>query len=92
METTATETAIEAPFRLILSPHAYSAWAHSPKPVVSQRTGRSELWHTRLAVRKEGEAPDEKNQGYRTVRAIWARSNPAYDKGTPASYDLCPAF
>ncbi len=82
-----TETAIEAPFRLILSPHSGSAWAHSPKPVISQRTGRSELWHTRLAVRSEGKPPDENNVALRTVRAVWARANPAYDKGTPASYD-----
>lgn len=84
---TNTETAIESPFRLILSPHVHSAWAYSLKPVISQRTGRSELWHARLAVRKPGALPDEANEGLRTVRAIWARSNPPYDPSNPASSD-----
>ncbi len=83
----ATETAIESPFRLIISPHALSAWTHAIKPVISQKTGRAELWHTRLAVRKEGGMPDEDNRALRTIRAIWARSNPAYSSGTPASFD-----
>jgi hypothetical protein len=42
-------TAIEAPYRLILSPHAGETFIHSPRPVTLN--GRTELWHTRLGVR-----------------------------------------
>ncbi|MFQ6097720.1 MAG: hypothetical protein ACE5O2_08325, partial [Armatimonadota bacterium] len=43
------ETAIEAPYRLILSPNKLAAWVHSMAPVT--REGRTELWHTRFGVR-----------------------------------------
>lgn len=62
---TPTETAIECPFRLIISPNKNAAWAHSTTPVAGERTGRFELWHTRLAVRgrdgirDDGNAPTE---------------------------------
>jgi len=45
----ATETAIEVPWRLILSPNVFAAWIHAFGPVT--RHGRTELWHTRLGVR-----------------------------------------
>jgi hypothetical protein len=41
------ETALELPFRLILSPNADVGWLHALKPVT--HAGRTELWHTRLA-------------------------------------------
>jgi hypothetical protein len=72
-----TETALELPFRLILSPNRYGAWAHSPAPVSSPSTGRTELWHTRLATRQEtddGLVIEEADHRLRTVRAVWARS------------------
>jgi len=65
----AAETIIEAPFRMLLSPNTTGAWAHSSKPVVSPRTGRAELWHTRLGVRgsdgirDDGNAPTEVKEG-----------------------------
>ena len=72
---TETETAIEYPWRLQLSPHAQSAWAHDNAPV-DHGTGRYELWHTRLAVRGEdkdgNEIVDEDDEDNRTVRAVWA--------------------
>ena len=46
---TPTETAIEVPWRLVLSPNSYAAWFHALNPVT--RHGRTELWHTRLGVR-----------------------------------------
>jgi hypothetical protein len=64
-----TQTAIEAPYRLFLSPNVMAGWVHATAPVTSpvtavtidRRTGvrslpaRTELWHTRMAVRsKEG--------------------------------------
>jgi hypothetical protein len=71
----ATETAIELPWRLIVSPNRTGGWAHSQTAV--ERDGRTELWHTRLGTRGkdanglpvilEGPSPD------RTIRALWAR-------------------
>jgi hypothetical protein len=76
-EPTDTETSLEIPFRLILSPNRYGAWAHASQPVVSPATGRTELWHTRLATREETEEGiviEEDDHPLRTVRAVWARS------------------
>ena len=67
------QTAIELPWHLVLSPHAQSAWAHAHAPV--NRGGRTELWHTRLAVRGlDGQGQpllDEDDEDGRTVRAVW---------------------
>ena len=74
-EPTATETAIEAPWRLIVSPSRVGGWAHARSPVV--RNGRTELWHTRLGVRgavvgSPGVfAVREDDAFFRTLRAIW---------------------
>ena len=57
-------TAIELPYRLILSPGTSESWRHSVNPVTHD--GRTELWHTRLVRR----APDTSKPG---LRAIWAR-------------------
>lgn len=56
-EPSATTTAIEAPFRLVLSPGPGAGWAHATQPVTSS-AGWTELWHTRLTSQ--------------TVRAIWS--------------------
>jgi hypothetical protein len=63
-------TVIELPYRLVLSPSEKAQWAHSSTPV--SYGNNVELWHTRLAVAKEGTAPDEANQIDRTVRAIYS--------------------
>jgi hypothetical protein len=72
---TDTQTAVEYPWRLVLSPHAGSAWAHNAK-AVDHGSGRYELWHTRLAVRNENVdgvvTIDEDDEVNRTVRAVWA--------------------
>ena len=60
----ATETAIEAPFRLLISPNRYGAWVHATSPVRAQ-DGTVELWHTRLATR-QGTTVSEKADFYRT--------------------------
>lgn len=75
----ATTTQIELPFRLILSPNRHGTWVHAKAPVT--RDGRTELWHTRLAVRS-GEAVTEEPHQYRTVRAIWSR-----DHDIPTDFD-----
>ena len=74
-----TETAIEAPWHLFLSPSASETWAHSISAVTL--SNRTELWHTRLAARakqKDGFVVDETLP--RTVRAIWS---PDYVPGAP---------
>jgi hypothetical protein len=69
-----TETSIELPWRLAISPHDRAAWAHSLEPV--ERAGRIELWHSRLGVRASADdtpVVDEHNAELRTIRAVWAR-------------------
>jgi hypothetical protein len=65
------ETAIELPTRLILSPTEQEGFSHATTPV-EPAGGRSELWHTRLAVTAgtEGLPADARS---RTVRAVWMR-------------------
>lgn len=69
------ETAIEAPWRVILSPNKHAAWAHVTGPV--EHNGRVELWHTRLGVQKGDGTADEVAEFQRTVRAVWT---PGYDE------------
>ncbi|QAY72003.1 hypothetical protein ET445_00320 [Agromyces protaetiae] len=89
-----TETAIELPWRLQLSPHSRGAFAHSLDEV--EHDERVELWHTRLGTRigqvdeaaavEASEAipapVNESDPGARTVRAIWTRD---YDRATDAA-------
>ena len=86
---TAQETALELPYRLILSPTALSGgarpgWRHATKPVV--HAGRAELWHTRLArVRQKhlGDAPmftETSEADPLPLRAVWS---PDFVEGGP---------
>jgi len=69
-------SAIEAPYRLIMSPDFLSRWQHATLPVTDAAKKRIELWHTRLS-------PDS------TAAAVWS---PDYNgKGAaavPANDDL----
>lgn len=49
------ETAIELPYRLVLSPSADVEWRHARVPV--RHRSRTELWHTRLAHRPASGGP-----------------------------------
>ena len=66
-----TETAIESPWHLFLSPDINGAWKHASQAVTL--SGATELWHTRLAVRSKGHdgstIVDETLP--RKIRAIW---------------------
>jgi hypothetical protein len=64
-----TETSLELPWRLIVSPNEKSAWAHALEPVT--HAGRTELWHTRLGLHGAS-AVDEHTLTNRTLRAVWA--------------------
>jgi hypothetical protein len=86
------ETAIEAPWKLIVSPNSHAGWAHTLRPVT--RNNRTELWHTRLGVRTSDTLNpskwliDEQHEYYRTLRAIWAQG---FDiDTTPDANNLSP--
>ena len=78
------QTAIEAPYRLVISPnHKYGGFNHAADPeVASKDDARVELWHTRLGVRVLDNGKfvriDEADDVHRTVRPVWAR-----DKSKP---------
>ena len=59
-------TALELPYRLMLSPVPDAYWHHSTKPIV--HNGRTELWHTRLTSTTSDIGPDEPTN----VRALWS--------------------
>lgn len=76
----ATQTAIESPFRLIITPNRYGSWSHVLEPVLGQ-SGRVELWHTRLGVRTAS-GIDPTDPRFMTIRAIWARDKKTFDSGS----------
>lgn len=59
-------SALELPYRLILSPVPEAHWYHDTKPVAHH--GRTELWHTRLTSSVAGIGPDLPTK----VRALWS--------------------
>jgi len=59
-------TALELPYRVILSPIPQANWWHAKQPVV--RNGRTELWHTRLTKTSDGIGADPATK----VRALWS--------------------
>ncbi|MDO8586001.1 MAG: hypothetical protein Q7T82_03080 [Armatimonadota bacterium] len=81
-------TAIEAPYRLIISPNMYASWAHSPDAVTSPG-GRTELWHTRLGVKGQDGSVYEGDHILKTVRAIWS---PDYRPKSPPNANEQGAF
>ena len=68
------ETRIEAPWKLVLSPHDGATWSHAVTPVT--RNGRTELWHTRLS---------ENDPVGRAVRAIWTEGYDRSSRPDPAN-------
>lgn len=75
-------TALEVPYRLILSPNNFAAWANATEPVT--HNGRTELWHTRLGVRGATRGTvSERRADLRTVRAIWAKDMDAGSQPEP---------
>src|ERR1019366_1198637 len=70
-EPEATETTLQLPFRLHLSPTHDAVWQHDPNLV--NHAGRVELWHTRLATRDaNGEAQQLSADNQIGLRAIWS--------------------
>ncbi len=63
-----TETAIELPYRLILSPNSSVVWTHATTP--KNHLGHTELWHTRLTNRANKDISDFSKAI--PLRAIWS--------------------
>ena len=66
-------TALELPYRLILSPIQPARWLHADAPV--EHAQRTELWHTRMRTAPADLGAD----GSGKVRAIWSPDYPAED-------------
>jgi hypothetical protein len=76
------ETAIEAPYRLVISPSDLNGWTHATAPVGAEDAEhRIELWHSRLGVRRvardDSVTVDEASTHQRIIRAVWARDREA---------------
>ncbi|MBX9246624.1 hypothetical protein ICW40_17680, partial [Actinotalea ferrariae] len=82
---TDTETAIEAPYRVTVSPSVLGAFRHDVAPVTApDDAARTELWRTHLTVRATGEdgtftGHDDTDDAQRVVRAVWSRDMDALD-------------
>jgi hypothetical protein len=66
-------TALELPYRLLLSPIESARFVHQDLPIL--RAGRTELWHTRLTTRAE----DWGRESGGKVRALWSPDYPIED-------------
>jgi hypothetical protein len=65
------QTAIELPYRLVLSPNHAVAWENARQPKTYQ--GITELWHTRLALKdSQGEILEISRLQPAPLRAIWS--------------------
>ncbi len=66
------ETALEVPFRLLVSPSQRGAWIHRSTPGASAATSAVELWHTRLGVRTAAGALGRADRdAQRVLTALW---------------------
>lgn len=66
----ANETAIELPYRLVISPTGAVAWQHRSLPFTSH--GRTELWHTRLTLKSPEGITELSRNHPASLRAIWS--------------------
>ena len=71
-----TQTALELPFRIILSPNDSAAWFHREAATASEATGHIELWHTRLGARHDDGTLFDGADPLRTLRAVWTTEQP----------------
>ncbi|MCW2667632.1 MAG: hypothetical protein JWN57_2594, partial [Frankiales bacterium] len=85
------ETAIEAPYRLLLSPSTAGGFTHATAAQTAPGdASRVELWHTRLGTRSvlDGVAGVSERAGrQKAVRAVWARDK---DGQEPPAHDTLP--
>ena len=88
---TATQTSLELPYRLILSPNETGRFLHASVSQTFAPTGCTPLWHTRLGYldSKAGVVKEGPESGTE-VRAVWARFGPqsvppTFDPGVPTA-------
>ena len=75
----ASETAIELPYRLWISPNDAVSWQHRRSAFAAR--GWTELWHTRLTRKDaDGEITELSRNDTAALRAIWS---PDYHPGSP---------
>jgi hypothetical protein len=65
-----TETALELPYQLLISPTSEVAWDHRKEPFTTN--GRTELWHTRLQLKTDEGPVDLSRSNRASLRAIWS--------------------
>jgi hypothetical protein len=84
---TATETAIEAPWQLVMSPDANGRWSHRASTVdnVVDKATWTEVWHTMLGVDDGAGGVNVPPGALPYVRAIWTPGYP-----TPQSDPITP--
>ena len=63
-------TALELPYRLVISPIEQARWQHQDAPV--EHNGRTELWHTRMTTGSADFGPDHPGK----LRAVWSPDYP----------------
>jgi len=73
----ATHTALELPFRLLISPGQGTVWLHRAQ--LQSVAGRTELWHTRLALRGDTAPRELDFLTTAPLRALWS-TDPAGDQ------------
>ncbi|MEA2354087.1 MAG: hypothetical protein QOD61_216, partial [Solirubrobacteraceae bacterium] len=66
----AIETAIELPYRLVVSPTGEVAWRHRAAPFAAR--GRTELWHTRMRLKTPAGETELSRAATAPLRAIWS--------------------
>ena len=69
-----TETALELPYRLLISPNRDVVWAHRTVPFTAR--GRTELWHTRLMLKTADGTAELSRMRTAPLRAIWSPDFP----------------
>jgi hypothetical protein len=65
-----TETAIELPYRLVISPDPNARWRNRAAPFSSRE--RTELWHTRLVLAAGADAGELSHAQQAPLRAVWS--------------------
>jgi type VI protein secretion system component Hcp len=84
-----TETALELPYRLVVSPNREVSWLHRTQPFTAR--GRTELWHTRLALRIQEDGEEKivelTRQNRAPLRAIWSPDHDPFDPPHPTALD-----
>lgn len=64
------ETAIELPYRLLISPDPRARWRNRTQPFSSQ--GQTELWHSRLVLPGEPDGGELSQTQQAALRAVWS--------------------